>query len=174
MAEPFLGEVQIFAFPFAPQGWSFCNGQLLPIDQNAALFSLLGTMYGGNGQTTFALPNLQNNVPIHMGAGAGLSTYELGQVGGQAGVVLDASQVPTHGHTLSVVANSAGDQSSPVGNRLGQAPAGIGDVYGGPAAANGSTAALPNHAGGQPHENRQPLLTLNFCISLVGIYPSQN
>jgi microcystin-dependent protein len=173
MAEAFIGEIQIYAFDFAPRNWALCNGQLLPINQNQALFSLLGTIYGGNGQVNFALPNLQSRTPIHPGTGPGLSTYVQGQVGGAENVTLSLAQTPVHTHSLGVVATTAADQSNPVGNKPGVASSGIGDVYGGGGAATGA-AAVPSQGAGQAHSNQQPYLTLNFCIALFGIFPSRN
>jgi microcystin-dependent protein len=172
MADPFLGEIQIYAFNFPPRGWAFCNGQILPINQNQALFALLGTTYGGNGTVNFALPNIQSRNAIHQGTGPGLSGYTMGQTSGSETVTVAASQMPVHNHGLGVVANTAGNQSNPVGNKLGQSPAGIGDVYGGAGATTGA-AALSSSGGGQPHTNRQPFLALSFCIALQGIFPSR-
>jgi len=123
MADPFLGEIRIFGFNFAPTGWALCNGQLLPISQNTALFSLLGTTYGGNGTTTFALPNLQNGAPLQQGQGAGLSPYALGQVGGETAVTLITNEIPAHTHTPACL-NGAGTSTSPAGNVLASAKVG--------------------------------------------------
>lgn len=163
MSEPFLGEIKIISWNFPPRGWSFCNGQLLPINQNQALFSILGTTYGGNGQTTFALPNLQGRTPVHVGQG-----IILGQSAGEAAHTLSIQEMPTHTHTP--VANSAlANQGSPANNYWSAtgsyAPT-----------SNGSMAPagiLPN-GGSQPHDNWTPYLVLNFIIALQGIFPSRN
>jgi microcystin-dependent protein len=168
MAEPFLSEIRIFSFNFAPKGWALCNGQFLPINQNQALFSLLGTTYGGNGQTTFALPNLQGNVPIHMGNG-----HTLGETGGSSAVTLTIQQLAQHLHSLqasTAVANTdAPDNTTLLG---GSAP---NDLYTGPAGLVAMTpTSVTNVGGSQPHNNMMPYLVLNFCIALQGIFPSQN
>jgi microcystin-dependent protein len=166
MAEPYLGEVKMVSFNFAPRGWAQCNGQLLAINQNQALFSLLGTFYGGNGTTNFALPNLQGRVPIHTGAG-----YVQGQVGGVEFVSLSTSQIPSHNHLVGSVNQAT--TGLPVGNVFAaEARRGI-DVYTTPPA---NVVLDSNDVVGesQPHENRQPYLTVNFVIALVGIFPSRN
>ena len=173
MSTPFIGEIQIYAFDFAPRTWATCNGQLLPINQNQALFSLLGTTYGGNGQTTFALPDLRGRVAIHMGQGPGLSSYVQGQTGGEERHTLSSSEIPQHTHSLGVV-DAAGDAANPVGNRFGVAPSGVGNAYGGSGGSGGSSVAVPSQGGNQPHNNLQPYLALNFCIALEGIFPSRN
>jgi microcystin-dependent protein len=167
MAEPFLSEIRIMSFGFAPKGWAQCDGQLLPINQNQPLFALLGTTYGGNGQTTFALPNLKGQVPMHMGAG-----HTLGETGGQEAHTLALSEMPQHTHVLNGTSN-AGTALVPGGNLLAK-NANLG--YHGPDNQLGAMAAgtIANAGGSQAHENRQPLLTLNFCIALQGIFPSQN
>ena len=169
MSEPFLGEIRIFGFNFAPRGWAFCNGQLLSISQNTALFSLLGTTYGGNGQTTFALPNLQSRAPVHFGQGAGLSSYTLGQAAGEESVTLTSNQLAAHSHAVNAT-NGASDSNRPA-NRF---PA-SGGAY---AAAGDGTTMNPGvgaaAGGSQPHSNLPPYLALNFCIALVGIFPSRN
>lgn len=166
MAEPFLSEIRIMSFNFPPKGWAFCNGQLLPINQNQALFSLLGTTYGGDGRVNFALPNLQGLVPIHMGSG-----FTLGQRGGEEAHALNQSETPTHTHQAQGTSTSANTVAIPTANEL----AGANNLYTGannlvPLAA-GSTS---NVGGSQPHLNQQPYLTLNFCIALQGIFPSPN
>ncbi len=166
MAEPFLSEIRIMSFNFPPKGWAFCNGQLLPINQNQALFALLGTTYGGNGQTNFALPNLQGRTPIHVGSG-----YTLGQAGGAQANTLTTTTLPQHTHVLSA-SPSTGTAAGPNGAFLAN---GGSDVYVGPqnfVAMNAG--AVGNVGGGQPHENMQPYLTLSFCIALQGIFPSRN
>ncbi len=165
MAEPFLGEIRIMSFNFAPKGWALSNGQLLPINQNQALFSLLGTTYGGNGQTTFALPNLQGRVPMHVG-----QTHTLGERAGEASHTLAISEMPQHMH-LAQASGTDGNTVLPSGSVLGN---GAG-LYGPPASLTSlQPASVTNVGGSQPHENRQPFLTLSFCIALQGIFPSQN
>ena len=164
MAEPFLSEIRIFSFNFAPKGWALCNGQLLPINQNQALFSLLGTTYGGDGRVNFGLPNLQGRVPIHMGAG-----HTLGEKGGEQGHTLSIAELPTHTHVLQGTTNNA-DQAPPTNNLL----ATVSNVY---TTAQNLTSLDPssvaNVGGSQAHLNMQPFLVLNFCIALQGIFPSQ-
>lgn len=179
MSDPFLGEIRIVGFNFAPVGWALCNGQTMPITQNTALFSLLGTTYGGNGTTTFSLPNLQSRVPIHQGTGAGLSTYVIGQTGGTENVTLLTTQIPAHNHTVGVN-NQNGNQSNPtnallaVGNSGGREPVVSLDYT--TAAATGTLAAtaVSSAGGSQPHPNIQPYLTVNFIIALQGIFPSRS
>jgi microcystin-dependent protein len=173
MADPFMGEVKILAFNFAPKGWALCNGQTLNISQNSALFALLGTQYGGNGTTTFGLPNLQDRVAIHRGQGTGLSNYAQGQTGGGSTVTLTTNNIPSHTHTLAVVANTAATTGSPAGATFAGSNATIGNVYSGAGAATGSAVALPSQ-GGAAHSNEQPYLALNFCIATVGVFPSRN
>lgn len=169
MSEPFIGEIRMAAFNFAPRGWAMCNGQLLPINQNQALFSLLGTMYGGNGQTNFALPNLQGRVPVHVGAGV-----QQGQAGGSESVTLTATQLPAHSHTLYGSANQA-TTNGPAGNVLAQRTRGGALVFGPTANAALAPASLqPASGGSQPHTNLQPYLAINFVIALQGIFPSYN
>jgi microcystin-dependent protein len=168
MSEPFIGQLMLVPYNFAPRGWALCNGQILPIAQNTALFSLLGTTYGGNGQTTFALPDLRGRVPISSGQGPGLSNYSLGEVGGVESVTLNVNQMPAHNHTIACHSGDPND-SSPA-NSL---PAGGGSYN---TAANASMAqGMASSAGGnQPHENRHPYLVLNWIIALEGIFPSRN
>ncbi len=169
MSEPFLSEIKIMSFNFPPKGWALCNGQFLPINQNQALFSLLGTTYGGNGQTTFALPDLRSRVPMHEGSG-----FTLGQVGGQEFHTLTVSEMPTHSHVVNPVANAAANAT--VGDPTGNFCANSGkSCYTTDAPNNAmSPGAVTNTGGSQPHENRSPFLVLNFCIALQGIFPSQN
>ena len=169
MSEPFLGQISIFGFNFNPRGWAFCNGQILPIAQNTALFALLGITYGGNGQTTFALPNLQSRVPVHFGQGPGLSSYDLGQQAGNETVTLNQGEMPMHSH-LASANNAAATASRPAG----AVPSG-GGAYA--ASGDGTTmnpAFIGNTGGSQPHDNVQPYLALNFCIALEGIFPSRD
>ena len=166
MAEPFLAEIRIVSFNFAPQGWAMCNGQFLPINQNQALFSLLGTTYGGNGQTNFALPDFRGRIPIHQGGG-----FLLGQKAGEEFHTLNLQEMPAHNHTLQA-SKTAATTPTLNGNMLAQASGGI---YGNPSSL---TTIIPttitNVGGSQAHENRQPFLVLNFIIALQGIFPSRN
>jgi microcystin-dependent protein len=169
MSSPFLGEIRLVSFNFAPKGWALCNGQILAISQNAALFSILGTIYGGNGTSTFALPNFQGTVPVGWGQGSGLSTRNLGETGGSNTVSLTANQVPAHAHAAAAI-TSAATTGNPSNALLAQgALANFGD--------SGGTAQFGNLAstgGSQPHENEQPYVGLNFIIALVGIFPSRS
>jgi microcystin-dependent protein len=174
MADQFVGEIRIFPFNFAPTGWALCNGQLLPISQNTALFSLLGTYYGGNGTSTFGLPNLQGNVPVDYGQGAGLSLYNIGQTGGSQTVTLLQTQMPSHSHGVHAFASAGGQNPGPTTTWSELTQRGQ-NAYTPSSAQNVSmnAAALSVTGGGQPHNNLQPYLTLNFCIALQGIYPSR-
>lgn len=164
MSEPFLGEIRSFSFGITPRGWAACNGQILPINQNQALFSLLGVTYGGNGVTTFALPNLQGRVPIHM-----TPAYPEGQAAGEETHKLTVGEMPAHTHTA--IGGSDGTTPSPVGNTWGTSPvAAYSSTYNTTMSPN----ALSQTGGGQPHVNMQPYLTINYCIALTGIYPSRN
>ena len=165
MAEPFLSEIRIFSFDFAPKGWALCNGQFLPINQNQALFALLGTTFGGNGQTTFALPDQRGQVPIHVGNG-----HILGEKAGTQAVTINIQQLPTHNHFVNA---QSGNATSPIpgGNLLAAAN----NLYAPPT--NLTTlhpSSVPNVGGSQAHLNMQPFLTLSFCIALQGIFPSPN
>jgi microcystin-dependent protein len=168
MAEPFLSEIRIFSFGFAPKGWAMCNGQLLPINQNQALFSLLGTTYGGDGRVNFALPNLQGQVPIHVGSG-----HTLGQKGGEQAHTLSISELPTHVHSANAT-SAAATAGNPANTRL-LSKSTQAALY---ANASNLTAMDPssigNVGGSQAHLNMQPFLTLTFCIALQGIFPSPN
>ena len=171
MADPFVAEIRIFPFNFAPKGWAFCDGQLLPLSQNTALFSLLGTTYGGDGRSTFALPNLQGNVPMHPGQGPGLSLYDLGQIGGSDTVTLIESEIPAHSHSASAANTDRSRRNVPTGNILAQTDA-QDSLYGPAANLQGMGAQSLAPAGGdQPHNNLQPYLTFNFCIALQGVFP---
>src|ERR1700761_2259426 len=166
MAEPFLSEIRLMSFGFPPKGWAQCNGQLLPINQNQALFSLLGTTYGGDGRVNFGLPNLQGRTPIHMGSG-----HTLGEVGGEQGHTLSISEIPTHTH--SAMAGSAnGTQLTPAGNLLAGSPNQLYHAADNNLAAL-NAATLGNVGGSQAHLNMQPFLVISFCIALQGIFPSQ-
>ena len=165
MGTPYLSEIRIFSFSFPPKGWAFCNGQLLPINQNQALFALLGTTYGGDGQTNFALPNLQGRSPVHTGNGV-----TLGERGGESAVTLTTQQMPAHTHSVNANGTASG-QSSPAGNYWGN---GGQTIYSDSTNASMNPAAISTVGGSQPHNNLSPYLTLNFCIALQGIFPSQN
>jgi microcystin-dependent protein len=176
MSDQFVAEIRIFGFNFAPKGWAFCNGQLLPISQNTALFSLLGTMYGGDGKSTFGLPNLQGNVPMHVGQsqGPGLSTHDVGETGGSETVTLLTSEVPTHGHSLNADGIDAADTNVPSPNASYAQSTG-GFLYQSTANATLAPQALPSYPGGNlPHNNLMPYLTLNFCIALQGVFPPRS
>jgi microcystin-dependent protein len=165
MSEPFLSEIKIVSFNFAPKGWALCNGQFLPINQNQALFSLLGTTYGGNGQTTFALPNLRGQVPIHIGNG-----HTLGEAAGTTSVTVNIQQLPTHTHLPNASSTNA-NQPIPAAALLGAAN----NAYVAPAAlVSLQPTSISNVGGSQPHNNMMPYLVLNFIIALQGIFPSQN
>jgi microcystin-dependent protein len=166
MAEPFLSEIRIMSFGFAPRGWALCNGQLLPINQNQALFALLGTTYGGDGRVNFSLPDFRARVPIHAGQG-----HTLGERGGEQAHTLTLSEIPTHTHTLTASATIAGLDTPDVGTVM--ATAGL-DLYREPTTLLAMEPACVTHTGGsQAHSNAQPFLALNFCIALQGIFPSQ-
>jgi microcystin-dependent protein len=172
MADPFVAEIRIFPFNFAPRGWAFCDGQLLPLSQNTALFSLLGTTYGGNGLSNFALPDLQGRAPIHTGGaqpGPGLSFYDLGQTGGSDTVTLLESEIPAHNHAFRGN-NTLGDAPLPTDHALAR----YANAYQQTTNQNlvqMNPNALPPAGGDQPHNNLQPYLTLNFCIALQGVFP---
>lgn len=173
MAEPFIGEIKLVPYNFAPRGWAFCNGQILSIAQNTALFSLLGTTYGGNGQTTFALPDLQGRIVVHRGQGPGLSDYVMGEVAGVENVTIDATTLPAHTHTFQV--NNAGATGTVAGGFVPAVSTGtVGNVYGTAAGGNMPAQSLSTVGSGQPHTNLQPYLTLNYCIALEGIFPQRN
>ncbi|MGO9930512.1 MAG: phage tail protein [Steroidobacteraceae bacterium] len=194
MAEPYLGQISMFAGNFAPRGYALCDGQLLPISQNTALFSLIGTFYGGDGVTTFALPNLQGGVPVHQGQGVGLSAYDVGQTGGSTTVTLTIPQIPAHTHPIGASALAANTDSPsgatalavasadaylsasdvrPLGSQLAGGGPPHDDALGGP-----PPGLLPMGSqmvgGGLPHDNVQPCLGLSFIIALQGIFPSRN
>jgi microcystin-dependent protein len=185
MADPFVAEIRIFPFNFAPMGWAWCNGQLLPISQNTALFSLLGTTYGGNGKSNFALPDLQGRAPMHPNpivnnpppphpAAPGLSAHDLGETGGSETVTLLESEIPLHSHSVMSVAGGFGANSNvPAGNAFAKSSQGNAYV---PAAnpVQLSPSTIPPTGGDQPHNNMQPYLTLNLCIALQGVFPPRN
>jgi microcystin-dependent protein len=172
MAEPFVAEIRIFGFNFAPVGWAFCNGQILPISQNTALFSLLGTTYGGNGTSNFALPNLQGAAPLGLGQGPGLSQRDEGETGGEAALTLLVTEMPAHAHTPACNPGM-GDRYSPAGS-FWATDAGGNNEYAPTANDKMSTVALGITGAGQPHNNLQPYLVLNFCIALNGIFPPRS
>jgi microcystin-dependent protein len=167
MAEPFLGEIRMVSFGFAPKGWALCNGQLLPINQNQALFSLLGTTYGGDGRVNFGLPNLQGLTPIHMGGG-----HTLGEKGGEQAHTLSTSEIPTHTHSVNCVTGQA--STNVPDNTMMLAASNPQSVYGPPSNLVAmAAAAVGNGGGSQAHLNMQPFMVLNFAIALQGIFPSQ-
>ena len=173
MSDPFLAEIRIFPFNFPPTGWAFCNGQLMPISQNTALFALLGTTYGGDGKSTFALPDLQGSAPMQPGQGQGLSLRDLGEMSGVESITLLVSEIPFHTHTLNGSIDDA-DLRIPSPAR-GLAKSAGGNIY---STANSPQATmafqgLPPAGGGLPHNNMQPYLALNFCIALQGIFPQR-
>jgi microcystin-dependent protein len=163
---PFLGEIRMFAGNFAPVGWAFCEGQILPISENEALFNLVGTTYGGDGQQTFALPNLQSRIPVHVGQG-----FVLGQAAGEEVVTLTTQQMPAHTHGV-IATTASGTQSSPARNTLA-ASATVALYNGNPPSTALAAPAVQNAGGSQPHDNMQPFLVLNFIIALNGVFPSQ-
>lgn len=175
MSEPFIAEIRIFAGNFAPRGWAFCNGQLLPVSQNTALFSLIGTTYGGDGRSTTALPNLQGRAPMHPGRGPGLTARRLGERGGVEMVTLSEAQMPSHNHTLRGSVEN-GEQGSLTGTvSLGRSRGGT--LYQTNVSSNlvdMASQSLPNTGGSQAHDNMQPFLAINFIIALVGLYPSRS
>jgi len=172
MSEPFVAEVRIFAGNFAPRGWAFCDGRLLPISQNTALFSLIGTTYGGDGRTTTGLPNLQGRAAMHPGRGPGLTPRKLGEVAGVESVTLTELQMANHNHQLRCSEEFATDDDPP--NQYPSKGKGIGSYSTTQNNTMMSTSALPAQGGGQLHENRQPFLAMYFIISLVGRYPSRS
>ena len=184
MSEPFIGQIMIVGFNFAPRGWALCNGQILSIAQNTALFSLLGTTYGGNGQTTFALPNLQSRVPVHFGQGTGLSNYDLGQVGGVENATLSVNNMPAHAHQVAAPASSSdGNDSQPTNNLPAIPVVNVNGtdyqvnayISGKASDVNMATGGTTTVAGGsQPFSILPPYLALNFVIAMEGIFPSRN
>ena len=175
MADPFVAEIRIFGFNFAPKGWAQCNGQILPISQNTALFSLLGTVYGGDGKSTFGLPNLQGSSPLHVGnaqPGQGLSTYDLGQIGGAPFVTLLQSEMPAHNHALRCATQDAADVSIP-SNTSSFAQSAGGSMFQTTANAQLNFQATSVAGGSQPHNNLRPYLVLNFCIAMQGVFPQR-
>ena len=169
MSDPFVAEIRIVGFNFAPRGWAFCDGQLLPLSQNTALFSLLGTMYGGNGKSNFALPDFQGRAPIHHGQGPGLSQYFIGETGGAETVTLLESEIPSHNHAYQA-SDNVGERNNPAGNLYSIPDSGR--IYASPASLTPmSPNALAPAGGDQPHNNMPPYLVLNFIIAMQGIFP---
>lgn len=174
MADPFVAEIRMFPFNFPPTGWAFCNGQLMPISQNTALFALLGTTYGGDGKSTFALPDLQGAAAMHPGQGQGLSLRDLGEMSGVEAITLLVSEIPVHTHTVMADALDPADLNAPSPDRVLAISQGVA-AYQASNANLGPMAfqALPPAGGSLPHNNMQPYLTLNFCIALQGIFPQR-
>lgn len=174
MSDVFLGQISLFAFDFAPRTWAQCNGQLLPINQNQALFALLGTFYGGNGTTNFALPDLRSRVPIHFGAAVTGTNYQLGETGGAESVSLSAANMPSHNHTLNATTQVATRRVA-TGRMLATDTSTNAEYYAPPGTVTPlNSGAIAATGGGAPHENRQPYLAANFSIALSGIFPSRN
>ncbi len=172
MSDPFVAEIRIFPFSFAPSGWALCSGQILPISQNTALFSLLGTNYGGDGRSTFALPDLQGSAPLGAGQGPGLSQYFVGETGGAGSATLLQSEMPSHSHALNTYNDIGEDRASNATEAMARSTGGL--LYGGPTALTPMAgSALSLYGGSLPHNNMQPYLTLSFCIALQGIFPSR-
>jgi microcystin-dependent protein len=174
MADPFVAEIRIFPFTFAPKGWAFCNGQLVPISQNTALFSLLSTNYGGDGRSNFALPDLQGSVPMHPGQGPGLSSHVLGEKAGSDTVALVPAQIPAHTHTVSATTLAAVSKLASANVSLARSRNGLAyqDTPGNAVVMHPSTLATAGES--LPHNNMQPYLTLNFCIALQGVFPAMS
>ena len=170
--DPFIAEIRILPTTYAPKGWAFCNGQLMPISQNTALFSLLGTTYGGDGKSTFALPNLQGCAPMHPGQGPGLSLHDLGETGGAQTVTLLQSEMPAHSHACRA-SSDPGELQGPSATRTIARSANGFAYVAGPANVAMAPEVLPPAGGNQPHNNMQPYLTLNFCIAMQGVFPSR-
>ncbi|WP_158822878.1 phage tail protein [Granulicella sp. S156] len=175
MSSSFVGEIEIFGFNFAPQGWALCAGQLLPISQNTALFSLLGTQYGGDGKSTFGLPNLQGTIPVSQGQGPGLSDYNMGETGGTETVTLTINQIPIHAHNLAASAVGGKIETPSAATVLGVTERGTEPYAAAPTAGATMNTNIVGTAGGSlPHNNMMPYLTLNYCISLYGIFPARS
>jgi microcystin-dependent protein len=171
MADPFVAEIRIFPFNFAPKGWAFCDGQILPLSQNTALFSLLGTTYGGDGKSNFALPNMQGNAPMHPGQGPGLSLHDLGETGGSQTVSLLESEIPSHSHSLNAVGGFNGTNNDPTNEVPAKGDAGLLPYTPSGSSLMMALQAIAPAGGDQPHNNMQPYLALNFCIALQGVFP---
>ena len=176
MSEPFLAEVRIVGFNFAPRGWAFCDGQILPISQNQSLYSLLGTTYGGDGRTSFALPDLRGRTPIHVGRSDGGAEHREGAKGGEEAHTLSASELPQHTHEM-VGSTADANSPSPAGNLLAKPSTAVDNIYSTTSDVTDVSLAsgtVLNIGGGQAHDNMQPYLALNFCIALQGLFPSRN
>lgn len=172
MSEPFVGEIRMFAGNFAPRGWAFCDGQLLAVSQNDALFSLLGTIYGGDGRTTFGLPDLRGRIPIHAGHGPGLSERRLGSSGGPEQVTLTVNQLPSHTHEPFQASSDRGNEANPGGNVLAESPQ-ISMYIEDPASVSLDAPSVTSVGGSQPHTNLMPFLCVHFIIALFGLYPTR-
>jgi len=170
MSDPFVAEVRIFAGNFAPRGWAFCEGQLIPISQNTALFSLLGTNYGGDGRVTFGLPNLQGRAPMHPGQGPGLTPRSLGDMGGSSSVTLTQAELPAHAHAMKYNKTVAGDSNSPAGKLFAKSVVPVASVFSS-SPPDMAIASSTVAGGSQPHNNMQPYLGVSYIIALQGIYP---
>lgn len=176
MSEPFLAEVRMVGFNFAPRGWAFCDGQILPINQNQSLYSLLGTTYGGDGRTSFALPDLRGRVPIHVGRSNGGEDHREGQKGGEETHTLAVNEMPQHDHGVQAV-NETADSANPSGGFPARPVSAVGTVYADTSFQGNDNlggGAVTNVGGGQAHDNMQPYLAVNFCIALRGLFPSRN
>ncbi|WP_315837402.1 phage tail protein [Bradyrhizobium prioriisuperbiae] len=187
MTEPYIGQIELYGFNFAPRGWALCAGQIIPIQQNTALFSILGTNYGGNGTSNFGLPNLQGRGAIGVGQGPGLSDYDSGQTGGTTAVSLTVNELPAHSHAFNTT-SVQGSTTTAAGNQLGLSQYTVGGKGGGgttynaqiysPNATAATTGLAPQsisfNGGGQPHNNMQPYLALNYCIAMQGVFPPRN
>jgi microcystin-dependent protein len=171
MDQPYVGEIRMFAGNFPPSGWQFCEGQSLPIAENDVLFQLIGTTYGGDGESTFNLPNLASRVPLHMGTGPDGTTYQIGELAGTEQETLTVQQIPNHTHPLTA-STAPGTQANPGGTVLAQTPASITPYIEDTPSVSMAAGAIGGAGGSQPHENTQPFLCINFIISLFGIYPS--
>ncbi len=170
MSEPFVGEIRMFGGSFAPAGWAFCSGQLMPISENETLFNLIGTTYGGDGQETFALPDLQGRIPIHAGQGPGISqTYQLGEKAGVESVTLTTQQIPNHNHALIASADSASGAAG--ANSVLAAPPSVAPYFAAPPDSSLAAPSIASTGGSQPHDNMAPFLVVSFIISLFGIFP---
>jgi microcystin-dependent protein len=170
--DPFVAEIRIFPFNFAPKGWAFCNGQLLPLSQNTALFSLLGTTYGGNGMSNFGLPNMQGNAPMHPGQGPGLSLHDLGEIGGSETVTLLETEIPAHTHNVNGATADIADSNVPVNNNIGKASTKVFNTVG--TAVQMNATSISPVGSSIPHNNMMPYITLSFCIALQGVYPPRS
>lgn len=173
MADPFVAEIRIFPFNFAPKGWAFCNGQLMPISQNTALFALLGTVYGGDGKSTFALPDLEGSSAMHTGQGSGLSQRFQGEIGGTDSVTLLESEMPAHSHSANAVGVLSTTAAPSVQTAIARSVNGSAFAAGGGALQQLAPNALPIAGASLPHNNLQPYLTLNYCIALQGVFPQR-